>query len=96
MAKPQIVFEPRAKQELKDIHNFIARDCEDKADSFLKKITDEIEKMFSFGSNTENLNPLLKGYRHINYGKYMIIYKIKSEHVRVFSVYHSARDITRF
>ncbi len=82
----------RAKQDLKSVGTFIARDNPVRAQSFVREIRSYIFSLAEFphkGVAREDVRP---GLKMIAFGPYLIFYTVTAGDVRVERVVHSARD----
>lgn len=90
-----ILTEP-AEADLEDIGDYIARDNEGRAESFVAEI---IERCLSLGSGPERYavcaTALGQELRRCPHGAYLIFYSIVDDHVEITRVIHSARDYAR-
>lgn len=86
-----------AKDDLKDIYDYISRDSQKYAKRQVDKLykrTDILKKHIHAGKIVEEINK--PKIREIVEGNYRIIYRIIDEQtVDILMVHHSARDLTR-
>jgi plasmid stabilization system protein ParE len=89
-----VYFSPKAKEDLREIGDYIARDNPIRAGTFL----DEILQSCDFiGSSPETfpLRPRLgTGIRRTFHKRYAIYYRVLLEEIRIERVIHGARNIT--
>ncbi len=88
----KIIWAPRALEDLKDVHDFIALDNPKKAETFVSDIVDRIEKLARF----EKLGHVIpeigeSRYREFIVGEYRVFHEIRDHDVLVFRVFHSKR-----
>ncbi|MEI7015030.1 type II toxin-antitoxin system RelE/ParE family toxin [Leptospira licerasiae] len=92
MAK-EIIWSLRAKSDLQDIYDYIAKDSEIYALNVINKIIDVVENVPTFPLmgrvvpefNIENLRERLSG-------NYRIVYRINnSQNIEIVTIHHSAR-----
>ncbi|MCR1795733.1 type II toxin-antitoxin system RelE/ParE family toxin [Leptospira sp. WS58.C1] len=92
MAK-EIIWSLRAKSDLQDIYDYIAKDSEVYALNVVNKIIDVVENIPGFPLmgrvvpefNIENLRERLSG-------NYRIVYRISnSQNIEIVTIHHSAR-----
>ena len=83
----------QARQDLKDIKNYIARDNLDRAAAFIKSIADRFQKLADFpgmGSSYEELAPTLRGFP---VGNYVIFYRPSKTGVAIERILSGYRDL---
>ena len=92
MAK--IIWSPSALEDIKLIHEYIARDSVDQANLFIDKIiktTDELSQFPLSGRMIPEISQ--KSAREIIFGSYRIMYRIKSKNALwITGVIHGARE----
>ncbi|MFH1097990.1 MAG: type II toxin-antitoxin system RelE/ParE family toxin [Candidatus Desantisbacteria bacterium] len=90
MAK--IKWTPQSLEDIDGIANFIGRDSNYYAQSFIAKTFETVEHLEIFpesGRIVPELNR--KEIRELIFGNYRIIHRIKENLVEILTVYHSAR-----
>jgi toxin ParE1/3/4 len=83
----------QARQDLKDIKNYIARDNLDRAAAFIKSIGDRFQKLANFpgmGSSYEELAPALRGFP---VGNYVIFYRPSETGITIERILSGYRDL---
>ena len=83
----------QARQDLKDIKNYIARDNLDRAAAFIKSIADRFQKLADFpgmGSSYEELAPTLRGFP---VGNYVIFYRPSETGITIERILSGYRDL---
>ena len=83
----------QARQDLKDIKNYIARDNLDRAAAFIKLIADRFQKLADFpgmGSSYEELAPTLRGFP---VGNYVIFYRPNEIGITIERILSGYRDL---
>ena len=93
MAK--IIWSELALNDIRSIHDYIARDSVDRATLFIERLiaaTDRLERFPASGRVMDEIGN--EACREIIYGSYRIMFEIEEEIVRISAVVHSARDWT--
>ena len=83
----------QARQDLKDIKNYIARDNLDRAAAFIKSLADRFQKLADFpgmGSSYEELTPTLRGFP---VGNYVIFYRPSETGITIERILSGYRDL---
>ena len=88
----KITWAPRALEDLKDAHDFIALDNPGKAEGFLSELVDRVEKLARF----EKLGRVIpeigeSRYREFIVGEYRIFHEVRDRDLLVFRALHSKR-----
>lgn len=90
----RVEFSPAAQFDLIEIASFIARDNPKRAYTYV----DELEATCQLLSDHPELGParseLGEGIRMQPHDRYLIFYRINSDHIRIERVLHGARDIS--
>lgn len=90
----QIVWTERARQDLKDILEYISRDSKAYAKTFGLHVREKIERLATFPDSglviPEDRSGLI---RHIIVGNYRILYRSSKTEVFILSVVHGARNL---
>ena len=90
----KILWAPRALEDLKDAHDFIALDNPGRAEAFVLDMVDRVEKLARF----EKLGRVIpeigeSRYRELIVGPYRVFHEKRDQDVLVFRVLHSKRLI---
>ena len=95
MAK--IIWTKTARNDIKDIYDYIAKDSKYYANMFIENIKNETKKLKSYpelGRVVPEYNK--KRLRELIYKNYRIIYKLEEERIAIITIFHSARDLFNF
>jgi toxin ParE1/3/4 len=90
---PVIVKRPRAKADLSEIWDYIADDCEARADAFIDTIDRKIRALAEQPNMGRARDELETGLRSFPVGRYIIFYLSLPEGVEIVRVLHGARDL---
>lgn len=95
----QVVWTESASADLKQVHDFIARDSARYARATVEKITSAAKRLGRFpqlGAVVPELSGLV--YRQIIVGNYRIIYRVSKDESQVFimGVIHASRSLPLF
>ena len=88
----QIEWTERSLEDLKEIHDYIARDSKSYANLFIKKIYNTVQKLKEFpniGRIVPEVN--IPTVREIIFQNYRIIYRIMNDLVEIITVFHASR-----
>lgn len=88
----KIIWTDFAIDDLKSIHEYIARDSKFYADRYIDKLISRIDDLENFPKmgkvvpefNIENIRELIEG-------NYRLVYKINPDYIGILRVHHSAR-----
>lgn len=89
---------PFVVMDLKEIRDFIAEDSEDKAVETIEIIYGKFEDIQMFpnmGADLSNRVGFRTDYKYVVWKDYVIIYKVREEHVEIYRVVNRYQDITR-
>jgi toxin ParE1/3/4 len=87
------ILSAQARQDLKDIKNYIARDSLDNAERFVDSIAERFQALANFpgmGRSYDNLSPLLRGFPISNY---IIFYRSLENGIVVERILSGYRDL---
>ena len=87
------IFTVPARDDLRNIHDFIARDNVEAALRFvqlLEKRCKDIVDMPGMGRRREDLSP---GLRSVIEGKYIILYRLKDQDIYIMRVLQGSQDL---
>jgi toxin ParE1/3/4 len=85
----------RARRDILEVWQYIARDSESHADKFLANL---IEQFSILGQNPRagrERNDIRPGIRGFPFGQYEILYRIEDPGVRISDVIHGRRDLRK-
>lgn len=89
----QYVFSPLARQDFREIHDYIAEQDPDTALDFvtrLEQVCEKLAQMPEMGRARDELAPKLRG---LPVERYIIFYRITKAGVEIVRLLHSSRDI---
>ncbi len=89
----KIIWSPVALEDIKSIHDYIAKDSADRAALFIERLIESTDHLREFplsGRIIPEIN--INTSREIIFGSYRIMYDVITNAVRIASVVHSARD----
>jgi len=92
-----LIWTINAKTDLKEIYEYIAYDSKYYANTFVEKIrniTKKIKVYPKLGRKVPEYN--LNEIRELIYQNYRIIYKTSKKKIYIVSIFHAARDLTKF
>ncbi|MBZ0234973.1 MAG: type II toxin-antitoxin system RelE/ParE family toxin [Deltaproteobacteria bacterium] len=84
----------RARRDLQEIYDFLAREAPGSADRVVDALFDVIESLETMserGGRPRDPTLRASGYRFLVEGNHVVFYKIAGRHVRVYRVLHGAR-----
>lgn len=90
----QIVWTERARQDLKEIVEYISRDSKAYAQSFALHLREKVGRLEQFPDS----GPVVpedpeRSIRQVTVGNYRVLYRRFMERVAIIAVVHGARDI---
>ncbi len=91
--KKRFTLSAQARQDLKDIKNYIARDSLDRAEEFVRAIAERFHKLAVFpgmGLSYEELAPTLRGFPIANY---LIFYRPTEQGISIERILSGYRDL---
>ena len=92
MAK--IIWTELALEDLKNIHNYIAKDSLVYANRVIEKIILRIDQLKSFPKSGRAVPEINNdSIRELIHGNYRIIYKVSIQKIIIVTIHHSARII---
>lgn len=95
----KIIWSPQTYSDLKNIHDYIARDSKIVAASFTETILETIDRLADFPFMGPRIREWKNSpYRHLVVPPYRIIYRVdeKREAVILIAIVHGARDLKLF
>lgn len=90
MAK--LTFSPRARQNLRDIADWIAADNPERAMSFVAELRVACRELTTFPYRYPQAPQFGVSVRRRTYGSYHIIYMVTDGDVAIITIVHTARD----
>ena len=90
----KVIWTEFALDDLKSIHEYIAKDSKPYADKFIEKLIQRVDQLAKF-PNSGRITPEFdsKIIRELIEGNYRIVYKVNPDHVGIIRVHHSARRL---
>jgi len=89
----KVIWSPVALEDIKSIHDYIAKDSADRAALFIERLIESTDRLTEFPNSGRVIPEINKNdCREIIFGSYRIMYDVISDAVRIASVVHSARD----
>ncbi|MGH9622238.1 MAG: type II toxin-antitoxin system RelE/ParE family toxin [Bryobacteraceae bacterium] len=85
----------RARRDILEIWQYIARDSEQSADKFLSKLIDRFSMLGQnprAGRQRDDIRPGIRGFP---FGDYEILYRIGAPGVRISDIIHGRRDLSK-
>lgn len=90
----QIVWTERARQDLKEIVEYISRDSKAYAQSFALQIHDKVERLDAFPESGPVIPEDRSGLiRQVMAGNYRVLYHTSKTEVFILTIVHGARNI---
>lgn len=92
----QVFYSTAAKQDVRDIHDYIAADNADAAERLLLDIEATCERLLRFPNSGLSRDDLLFGLRlTVVRKKYVIFYRAHAKDIEIIRVAHGARDYAK-
>ena len=90
----KLIWSQLAIDDLDEIANFIAKDSEDYAKIFVRKIVDQVEHIPDF-PQLGRMVPEIQDeqVRERMYQNYRLIYRIKNESIEIVRIFHHGRQL---
>ena len=95
----RIFWTRQAREDLREIRAFIARDAPVTASTFVRRLRESVDRLREFPESGQIVPELgREQLRQILRGNYRIIYRVSRNRIDLLAVYHSARllDETEF
>ncbi|MCI0339688.1 MAG: type II toxin-antitoxin system RelE/ParE family toxin [Planctomycetales bacterium] len=87
-----VAWTEKARDDLREIHDFIARDSPAAAEAFVERLQDATDRLARFPRSGRKVPEFPRlGYREILYGAYRILYRAEGATVLVAAVVHGKR-----
>jgi toxin ParE1/3/4 len=90
----KLVFSPKAAEDLEEIGDYIARDNPKRAVSFVDEIEQHCYRVAEIPQAFPEREDIAPGLRMAVHGKYLILYGIQNDTVRVERIVHGARRLS--
>jgi plasmid stabilization system protein ParE len=88
----KIFWTQQARQDLRAIREFIARNAPSTAAAFVRRVRASVNRLYDFPQSGQVVAELgREDLREILQGNYRIIYRYENQKVDILTVYHSAR-----
>ncbi|GAB4185129.1 MAG: hypothetical protein Tsb002_08610 [Wenzhouxiangellaceae bacterium] len=95
-ARPIIKLAPEVYDDLRAIHDWIAKDSPTNATRYIRKLVEQINRLNTISAPGVARDDLLPGIQRVNVDNYAILLRIPDEHtVEIIQVIHGSRDIPR-
>lgn len=91
--KKRFTLSAQARQDLKDIKDYIARDSLNRAEAFVRSIAERFQKLADFSSMGRSYEELFPNLRGFPVGNYIIFYRPNEQGVSVERILSGYRDI---
>ena len=89
----RLVIRPQVLTDLDDIFDYIAEDSLDRAITFIRKLSGQMEKVADSPGIGRRRNELLAGLRSFPYGSYLIFYSPLDDGADIVRILNGAKDI---
>ena len=87
------LFTVPARDDLKDIHDFIARDDVEAAFRFVQRLEQRCKNIVDMPSMGRRRDDLLPGLRSVVEGEYLIFYRVSGDDVVIQRVIQGSRNL---
>lgn len=88
----KVVWTDLAIEDLRSIHDFIAKDSKLYADRFIEKLVSRAEQLAHYPQSGRGVPEFGKDdIRELIEGNYRIIFKVNEGHIGIVRIHHSAR-----
>lgn len=84
---------PKADADLEEIGDYIAQDNPLRAASFVREIREKVQKLSVSARAYRSRDDLAEGLHAALHGRYMIVFRILENEIRVERIVHGARDL---
>jgi toxin ParE1/3/4 len=88
-----VTFSPKARQDLIDIGDYIARDSQANAQRFIARLQGRCKQISDAPFSYPNREDLAVGLRMAPLGRYVIFFRVLDDTVRIERVLHGARNL---
>lgn len=87
------VLSLRARRDIDEIWDFIARDNPDAATRFTARLGENLGLLTRAPLMGRSAESLGQGFRRLAVGNYLVLYRTTEDHIEILRVLHGARDI---
>jgi toxin ParE1/3/4 len=91
--KKRFTLSAQARQDLKDIKDYIARDNLDQAEEFVRAIAERFQKLANFPSMGRSYEELFPNLRGFPVGNYIIFYRPNEKGISIERILSGYRDL---
>jgi toxin ParE1/3/4 len=91
--KKRFTLSAQARQDLKDIKDYIARDSLDRAEVFVRSIAERFQKLADFPGMGRSYAELFPNLRGFPVGNYIIFYRLNQQGISLERILNGYRDI---
>lgn len=91
--KKRFTLSAQARQDLKDIKDYIARDSLDRAEEFVRSIAERFRKLAGFPSMGRSYEELFPNLRGFPVGNYIIFYRPTEQGIAIERILSGYRDL---
>jgi addiction module RelE/StbE family toxin len=89
----KVIWSPAALEDIKNIHDYIAKDSPDRAALFIERLIEATDRLIEFPASGRIIPEINDDKcREIIFSSYRIMYDIIPDAVRIASVVHASRD----
>lgn len=88
-----VTFSPKARQDLIDIGDFIARDSRANAQRFIVRLQDQCQRIGNAPLSYPSREDLAPGLRMAPLGRYVIFFRVMGDAVRIERVLQGAHNL---
>ena len=93
----KLFFTPEARRDLASIGNWIAKDNQNRALTFVEELEVSCAEILNYPEKYPlALQFESKGVRRKVHGNYLIFYRVNTTQVEILHVFHGAQDHSRF
>lgn len=89
----RILRTKRARQDLIDIWRHVAEDDPDAADNLLDSIDEKCRLLTMHPNLGPGRSDIREGLRYIRTGRYLVLYQVDGQVIRIVRVLHGRRDL---
>jgi len=88
-----VILAPQAVAELYEVTIYLASESVDVAERVLKSLQDRCERLNDAPKQGRARPDLIPGARALPFLRYLIIYSVRKDQVRVLRIIHTSRDL---